>query len=203
MIYGENRYYKCPECGKIIYKRSLRSGNTLGARYYSDGRRVAGMLPRFPFISVCPECQTIFRLDAATNVTNPGDVQAEQARFLTVYEYRDALDKKLYDSEDEELRLRLEMWWTFNDRVREGKALFESEIDKELWGSNAKRLSGILSGRKDTDKRIMLAELLRNQGYFNLCRYTLENIDVPGLERLKEQFETEINKRNKLVFELN
>ena len=50
----------CPRCGATLYQRQLWSGNTLGARYYSDRKREAPMLPSFPSFSKCPKCGELF-----------------------------------------------------------------------------------------------------------------------------------------------
>jgi hypothetical protein len=44
------------------------SGNTFGAKVFSDMKRVAPMLPEFPRITICPKCNTIFWLSKAEEV---------------------------------------------------------------------------------------------------------------------------------------
>jgi len=57
MVIGSDIYYKCPACGKVLKNRSILSGNTFGATFYSDGRRNALMLPDIPNLTKCPKCQ--------------------------------------------------------------------------------------------------------------------------------------------------
>lgn len=62
MIPGPDIYYKCPTCGAYLYTHSLTSGNTFGAKTYSDGKMVAPMLPEYPNLTKCENCETIVML---------------------------------------------------------------------------------------------------------------------------------------------
>lgn len=53
MQLGPDKYYKCPNCGAYLYTHTLLSGNTFGAREYSDGKMVAPMLPECPNLTKC------------------------------------------------------------------------------------------------------------------------------------------------------
>lgn len=62
MILGPDLFYKCPVCGANLHSYSLRSGNTFGAKVYSDGKMFAPMLPEYPNITKCGGCGTILML---------------------------------------------------------------------------------------------------------------------------------------------
>ena len=62
MMPGPDYVYQCPDCGNLITRGSLRSGNTFGAKIYSDGKRIAPMLPEFPDLTKCRKCNSIFWL---------------------------------------------------------------------------------------------------------------------------------------------
>ena len=141
MIPGPNLIYKCPKCKKTVYRGSLRSGNTLGAKLFSDGKRIAPMLPEFPFIVKCKECNTFFWLNDKNKIgkysrwfnfgkkwKNP-----DAAEFLSPDEYFEAIKSKIYKNKNEELRLRLNLWRAFNDRTREGKDIFLAKEDKDIY----------------------------------------------------------------------
>lgn len=55
-------FYKCPTCGAYLYSSSLHCGNTIGAKFYSDGKMFAPMWPEFPDFTKCEECGTIIML---------------------------------------------------------------------------------------------------------------------------------------------
>ena len=56
MMFADPLRLACPRCDATVYQRQLWSGNSLGARYYSDRKREAPMLPTFPSFSKCPKC---------------------------------------------------------------------------------------------------------------------------------------------------
>lgn len=62
MQLGPDKYYKCPNCGAYLYTHTLLSGNTFGAKVYSDGKMFAPMLPEYPNITKCGGCGTILML---------------------------------------------------------------------------------------------------------------------------------------------
>jgi hypothetical protein len=60
MLPCPNLIYECPYCGNRLKRKSLASGNTLGAKLYSDGKQIAPMLPDFPNLTKCKKCDNIF-----------------------------------------------------------------------------------------------------------------------------------------------
>ena len=69
MLPGPNYIYKCPSCGNFIKIGSLISGNTYGAKLYSDGKRVAPMMPEFPDLTKCKKCNAILSKNKIPNST--------------------------------------------------------------------------------------------------------------------------------------
>ena len=62
MIPGSNDIIGCPSCGTAHRLGSLSSGNTVGARWWSDGKREAPMLPSSPLVTRCRGCRRYFWL---------------------------------------------------------------------------------------------------------------------------------------------
>ena len=60
MLPGPDYIYECPKCQNHVVRGSLTSGNTFGQKLFSDGKTIAPMLPRFPDLTKCPKCKTIF-----------------------------------------------------------------------------------------------------------------------------------------------
>ncbi len=121
------------------------SCNTIGAKFYSDGKKVAPGLPDFPKITKYKKCNCIFWLDKAEQIEThqPGAIDdskwydvggadkaefssiddheqydANEAEFLTIDDYFEALELKLAESKNEEMYIRKKIWWAFNDRIR-------------------------------------------------------------------------------------
>jgi len=53
---GPDLVVACPRCGRRAKVPALRSGNTFGARFWTDGKVDAPMLPRRPPIAPCRGC---------------------------------------------------------------------------------------------------------------------------------------------------
>ena len=63
MMLGDPTIYSCPHCGKKMEGLNVISGNSFGAKYYSDGYASMPMMPKTPTISKCPGCQNFFWLE--------------------------------------------------------------------------------------------------------------------------------------------
>lgn len=56
---------ECPKCRVPVEEDTMASGNTIGARFWSDGKRNAPMLPDYPWLVKCPKCSHLFWIDEA------------------------------------------------------------------------------------------------------------------------------------------
>jgi len=210
MLPGPIYLYKCPHCGELVKSKSYMSTNNFGARYYSDGRMIAEMSPDIPRIVPCNSCDACFWLEqkhksgeiSTKEAANEKSSEIEFVRFPTIYEYESILENKNYNFKDQEIYLRQKMWWSFNDRIREGLPLFSSEMDCVIWDKNAKRLIKLFK-EKDITQKIMIAELYRNMGDFKKCMKKLDEIKNHDYDGLKEAFRRECDKGNTEVFKMN
>jgi len=184
-----------------------------GARTYSDGKCEARMLPEFPEITKCKKCDTIFWISKAIEMGeykspflekimgNTYAVPVDRAEFLTVYEYFKALNQKLAKTEEEELYIRRQIWWGFNDRVRKNEELFHSEADEILWMDNINQLINCLEDSGNHQK-ILIAELNRNLGNFQKSLDIIANIESSEHGWLKKVFKEKCAEKDTKVFEL-
>lgn len=201
MIPGPDFYYKCPKCGNVLSKGSLFSGNTFGAKFYSDGKRIVPMLPSFPVIAKCNVCDTILWLNEANEIKKAETNKIQKADFLTIYEYLLVIDSKNYSSISDEIFIRQRILWGFNDRIRKGDTLFNGGTDKKLWKENNLRLIELLDS-DNINQTFLIIELYRNLGEFDMCRIILESIANEKHKWLKDTFNKEIEKKNTLVFRI-
>jgi hypothetical protein len=51
---------ECPHCNAHVVQEETLSGNTIGAKFYTDGKREAKMLPNHPWLVKCPVCSGLF-----------------------------------------------------------------------------------------------------------------------------------------------
>lgn len=214
MLPGDYKIYKCPKCEYLMSVPTLISGNTFGGTSYSDGKLIAPMMPSYPDISKCTKCKTIFWLNEKHLFQEVHPLKMEykwpevkEARFLTVNDLFKAIEKglaKQYGLSDEskrELELRIQIWWGYNDRMRNDRPMWRSEKDEARWEENCLRLSKLLEQSDVPNHKVMLADVKRNMGDFEGCVETINSIDDRRLKWLKEKFIEECGKGNRWVFE--
>jgi hypothetical protein len=207
MRYGPNEIYTCPQCGNLIQNKSLMSGNTFDAELYSDGKRIAPMLPEFPNLTDCKKCRNIFWLSKTKKIgeyswgDEPNQLweNADYAEFLSVHNYFKAIKANIAENRHEELYIRKRIWWSFNDRLRKGGKLFRFVNEEVRWKENIDRLLELLD-IEQIDQKIMVAELHRNLGEFERCLELINSIEDVELEWLKDGFKRECNNKNRNVF---
>jgi hypothetical protein len=186
------------------------SGNTFGAKHYSDGKQIAPMLPAFPELTKCRRCDTIFWLSKAKEVgtyewgdqDKPEGQQADKARFLQLPDYFAALSIGLAETKEEETYIRRQIWWAYNDRIRMGQTIFVSGEDEVLYTQNCTRLMMLLDP-SDSGQKIMLAELKRNLGDFDACLQLLQSLDDKDFDWLKAKLIRACKKKRQWVMALN
>lgn len=180
MTPGPIEVVRCPLCGHLGQYHTINSGNTFGARYYTDGRRVAPMLLEAPAVLVCPECSGAFWLSQAEAVGtyDPYGSDAENvdpawtaARPLAEPDegtYFGWLDRLLASSPDRERDLRVFAWWRGNDRHRETQPTDERDPAAPVLAreANLRALLRLLTSG-DAPDVLMQAEILRELGEFD------------------------------------
>lgn len=210
MLQGPNYIYKCPNCGNILTRGSLMSGNTYGSKTFSDGRTIAPMLPEFPELTKCKECHTFLWVSELKEIAKYqwGDLEntkwknAETVRFLEIEEYFKAIEIGFAKNNVDELFIRFRIWWAYNDRVREGENIFNDEADEIRWEENIRKMINIFD-KSDINHIIMIAEINRNLGDFKKCIEVIESIDDEELNWIKEKFINECKLKNRWVVALN
>ncbi|MBN8706520.1 MAG: hypothetical protein J0L62_11650 [Bacteroidetes bacterium] len=209
MIPGPVFVYSCPTCGNVITRGSLMSGNNFGSKIFSDGKSISPMLPEFPKLTKCKKCNSLFWLSNLkpigtfywSEIKNIEWVFADKAQFLEIDDYFNAIDKGIAKNKKEELYIRQQIWWGYNDNLRSGKKLFKDESDEQRWAENISKLKPLFD-QSDSNQRIMLAEINRNLGDFETCIGIIESIDDEELNWVKEIIIDECKKKNKWLIEL-
>ena len=172
MIPGPTYVYQCPKCNNLLKKSSLLSGNTIGSIIYSDGKKVNPMMPEFPNLTICTKCQYIFRISEIKAIGKYGDdgtkfypskpewEKAPYAEFLTVYEYFRLLEEMPPKNTQVELELRIQIWLSFNDRVRDNSGeLYNQQNDSVLYNANCERILELIDARYSEEKNKIQKEL--------------------------------------------
>lgn len=211
MLPGPPLLVECPKCGHEKRLMSLTSGNTFGARQWSDSYREAPMLPRLSEVQKCPDCHGYFLLShAQQHYDNSEDAPfATDTGRLTYEEMKEALcllDTDSLSSEDE-INIRFEFLHRYNDAFRQDS--YESveenptrnEADKKLHKENLKAFVRLFD-ENDKYYTPILAELYRESGDFDKCLKLLNNYK-PESDYLKKFINTmrkKAKKKDDMVF---
>ncbi len=169
MIPGPIIIKKCSSCSNPIEEHTITSGNTFRARFWTDGKMRAPMLPDHPWLVKCPHCNALLWIDEQEKLgevgfwargTKFGNALAYETPSLR--DYFSMLEKGISDSKKERY-VRLRAWWAGND----GRRYAESRSplsDSEK--ANLRRLADLLDETNGHD-RIKKAEVLRELRRFD------------------------------------
>jgi len=156
---------ECPHCKTHLAQEETVSGNTIGAKLYTDGKREAKMLPDHPWLVRCPHCSNLFWVDEAVQVGSGFEAASGEINVLAPSE-KEILNflEGLTLPKDKEIYLRMHAWWSANDAWRwvpNPKPVFsEAQI------KNLEALSAILNEAEPIE-RILKAEIARELGHFD------------------------------------
>ena len=169
MTPGPNHILKTPLTGSLVKISTIASGNTFGARFWTDGKREAPMLPDQPWLRCHPDTAELFWTDECEQVGQEepwGEADeftdAPFAQEPTIDDYLRALSDGMASSPEKERYIRMRLWWAANDSVRRGETTVPS------WrghNDNLNRLRALLN-ESDANQRLMAAEACRELGDF-------------------------------------
>jgi hypothetical protein len=162
---------ECPHCKAHVVQEETLSGNTIGAKIYTDGKREAKMLPDHPALVKCPVCGGLFWVEDAPEVgigfdaaRGKDQVMAPSEKEMQNFLAGQGLPK------DQEIYLRMRCWWKANDawrRLSDPKPAFTPEQVKNLDALSA------LFDESEPNQRILKAENARELGKFDKCLHLL------------------------------
>ena len=187
MTPGPTIIRKCSACGKHIAQHTIGSGNTFGARFWTDGKRDAPMLPDEPWLVKCPHCSALVWIDEQKEVgkiepwgpKGKASDRFEDARPASepnLAEYTAFLSAGVLRRKKEHY-VRLRTWWAGNDARREGGHVTQMT---EAETANLRAFLSLLHEKEDND-RIMKAEALRELGMFENAQALLATQFEEGL----------------------
>jgi hypothetical protein len=158
---------ECPHCKAHVVQEDTLSGNTIGAKVYTDGKREAKMLPDHPALVKCPLCSGLFWVQESVEV-DVGFEAAEGKQKVLPPSEKEMLDFLAGQTlpEGKKIYLRMRCWWNANDAwrwVQSPKPTFSSEQVKNLDALSA------LFDDSEPNQRILKAEIARELGNFEEC----------------------------------
>ena len=216
MVPGPDQIIACPKCNGLAKYMTLMSGNTFGARVWTDGKQFAPMLPHPPAVVQCHHCGECYWLDKAKEVGtvepwsandqsgDPAWTAAKEVQEPTETEYYEALEKGMATDRDNERDLRIFAFWRRNDAFRFDSA---DQADGATTVSPACRrnldaLRRLLNEFYENDM-VMIAEIHRELGEFDAALKVLATISSDGYRDVVRQFRVLCESRDQSVRMLN
>lgn len=202
MLPASPQIVKCPFCGAEKELLSLMSGNTFGARYWSDNKRDAPMLPQVSFVQKCPKCSKYYIL-SRQKPRYADEGYSFELGTLSFSEMKDAfiqLSNEGFDDIAEECKVRVLLLHTYNDCFyRNDTELQPSDADIEF---NQNNLLWLVENWAEDG--IMKAELYREAGCMDKASEVLSNAKAENdfLLKIKNEIERLANAKDPSVFEI-
>jgi hypothetical protein len=209
MIPGPAIIIKCPHCRRLTRERSLTSGNTFGATYWTDGEMDAPMLPDIPAIGACPNCGRSFWFNDAKRVGEielfalddsvPPEWRAvPDAIVLDEEKLLDAIDNGLGNSPERNKYLRLSAWHAFNDRFRGDEPSQKFDLGNRQ-RANMEELENLFQWSEEWDDLFILVEVCRQLGKFEKAQNFLGHINVEFILAKKTLISELCNQQSRVV----
>jgi DNA-directed RNA polymerase subunit RPC12/RpoP len=205
MLPGKARILTCPHCGSKKEVMSLLSGNTLDARYWSDLKIEAPMMPQVSFIQKCAECGKYFLMSRLEE--KYGENFSSELGNLSYEETKEALQELLYDScsLNEQFGLIMEYIHSFNDKYLRKEKIDIPETEQKLFNRYVNQIIHFEGAWGDSpNSQLLKAELFRESGQFDKSLSIIEDCptDDDFLNRIAERMKCECLKKNTFVFEI-
>jgi len=200
MTPGPHKILKTVPTGLLVKIESLNSGNTVGARFWTDGKCVAPMMPDQPWLRRHPVNGELFWTDEceeiATEVPWGDSNEFPNVPFAdepSCEDYRRLLETGGASSHEKERYVRMRLWWATNEPVRHGER--DSLKDRD----NLQKLLPLLD-ESNANHRLTAAEICRELGDFDRAAALLEFAFPRGylraaslIKKLNEQHDVEVH----------
>ena len=197
---GPPQILTCPHCGQTKEIMSLCSGNTFRAKYWSDNKRIAPMLPEISHVQKCSHCKKYFILSRQKAVYAKSGHSPDRG-LLSFAEMKEAftqLSQEKFLNKQEEAAVRMMLHHAYNDYYfRDGSHRTVAAADQKLFQENALWLIGNLI----TDN-VMKAEFYREIGDMEKAEALIEKEtgDNAFTKKLVVTIKEKINKGDTAVF---
>lgn len=163
---------ECPKCRVPIEQGTMTSGNTFGARFWSDGKMGAPMLPDYPWLVKCPKCKHLFWIDEAKKLGDTdkgwkgqGKVASRELETPTISDFCKVVAR--VKNKKKQRYIRTHLWHCANDRHRNEVSAEKVSLSPQT-KANMIALSKLLN-EKDPWERLTKAEIARELGQFDRC----------------------------------
>lgn len=155
---GHPKILTCPHCGGKKQVLSLASGNTFGAKMWSDNKRIYPMLPSPSFIQKCPQCGDYFLLSRQEKEEYAGRGFCLNQGRLSYEDLKEAYFKlsQLPDlTDDEQTTMLFYLVWAYNDRYNSenpAERADQSPCENEMYEEDEELIISPMRGDNSNDE---------------------------------------------------
>ena len=206
MTPGKAKIVKCPYCGTKKELFTMASGNTFGATFWSDKKRIAPMLPVVSPIQKCPSCGKYY--EEFKNWCGEGESYSFALGELTFPQWEEAYAQFQAEGVDDKTLNNLRFWLiqSYNDYFhRSKKAPKPSEEDFKFFSKTVVELIDSYNWNSASDL-LLKAELYREANMMQECRQVLDSIPIDqlnvDLKGIFDGIKRRMGKNNNKVFQL-
>jgi len=194
MIPGNAKIVKCPYCGEEKELMTLISGNTCGAEYWSDNKRIAHMLPSISPVQKCTKCGKYYF--EYKQPYKEGKNCSFELGELTFLEWKEAYTQFISENVDMKdlLNVYFKIIHSFNDCFyRKISNKKPTEEDYEFFVKMI--LAFIDNYNWSQGDSLFKAELYREAGKMKECGEVLDAISYESLNDAVKEVYTQIKHR--------
>ena len=205
MLPANAKIVKCPFCGERKELLNLASGNTFGAKHWSDQKMIAPMLPRISPVQKCPKCGKYY-LEYKQPYKEGDDWSSERGE-LSYQEWKEAYEQfkanKSIKCDDMQV-IRHHVIMAFNDEFyRNGSNLVTSQEEAffvEIINDY------IASNKWNSQNMLFKAELYREAGEMKKCEEVLSQISTKSMKefelKIYDMIKAKMTNGDKKVFQI-
>lgn len=212
---GKVNLRECLYCKQPIAELIPGEDNFSEAKYYSDGKMVGLHIADINLITCqccretlwinsCPKLETSsyyywIERNRLTYSLPKACANAQIPIELNIDELVQLSNSKFPRNNVEQLYLRQQISWRFNDRNRTGSPLFVRPHELGVWIENNLTCIELLDP-KEPLQLVMMAELLRYMGDFKRSIEVISCLDEPDLQWSKKLYSRQCREKNTEVF---
>lgn len=205
MLPANAKIVKCPFCGERKELLNLASGNTFGAKHWSDQKMIAPMLPRVSPVQKCPKCGKYY-LEYKQPYKEGDDWSSERGE-LSYQEWKEAYEQFKADKSikrDDMQIIRHYLIMAFNDEYyRYGDNMADAHEETFFVGIIN---DYIASNKWNSQNMLFKAELYREAGEMTKCEEVLSQISTISLKefelKIYDMIKAKMTNGDKKVFQL-
>lgn len=185
---------KCPYCGEEKELMMLASGNNILAKYWSDYKCIAPMLPTVSPVQKCPKCGKFF-FEYKQDYKRGTKCSSELGE-LTFSEWKEAYSQFLKEkvAKEDMINVYFELIQSYNDYYHRNKSSVEPDEDDYKFFITI-ILTLIDNYEWEINGMLFKAELYREAGMMKECSDVLNTISIDDLNDFEKELYSKIRIR--------